>query len=540
MSNRYIGARYVPKFMGSHDPTTEYENLCVVDNGAGTSYISKQIVPAGTPLTDSTYWALYGASSGAIINLQNQIDAIDDKIDNIEEIVGTPELFGATGNGLVDDTAALQTALNNCTLLICNGNYLINSAIQVPRGRKIIGSGAIIIDDSTSPFNSIILLGDNKISGITFSNKYPSMDDVTSIIYGDNIKNVTIDHCRFDSITAGYCIRFDRSQNIDIRYNDIDHYSYCGIMLVNGCQYANIEYNRVYDGRFTGTSGNRYGISISGYFTIADKPSKYIKCNYNEIEDLTSYWEGIDSHSCENCEIIGNQITGVSRGIVLTSPTSPNLAQGSSIKNITVRDNAINTRGDSGNIASGITATVGTHGRNIIENLVIDNNNINITGNTGLHASVNAGIAIRTSSDNVTISNNKIVNQAPGIAVQDTARNTLIENNDISGGLTVQDASILLNGLVDAINMVIRNNYIHNVVRSLTGITTAISQLIKWENNNDGLLGSGLTYTTYCRASLSADTSALGLPGDFIPCDAASNPVVGWFCKSAGNWIPIQ
>lgn len=73
MVREYIGARYVPKFMGTYDATQVYEALCVVDNGLGTSYISKVPTPAGIPLTNTTYWAVYGASSGAIINLQNQI-----------------------------------------------------------------------------------------------------------------------------------------------------------------------------------------------------------------------------------------------------------------------------------------------------------------------------------------------------------------------------------------------------------------------------------------------------------------------------------
>ena len=74
---QYIGARYVPHFLD--DPwndTTEYEALDVVDNGMGTSYIAKKPVPAGTPLSDREFWFVYGSTSGAIINLQNQIDAI--------------------------------------------------------------------------------------------------------------------------------------------------------------------------------------------------------------------------------------------------------------------------------------------------------------------------------------------------------------------------------------------------------------------------------------------------------------------------------
>ena len=74
----YVGARYVPRFMGTYDPTQIYEALDIVDNGSGTSYISKIPTPAGTPLTNTDYWAVYGAASGAIINLQNQIDDMRD------------------------------------------------------------------------------------------------------------------------------------------------------------------------------------------------------------------------------------------------------------------------------------------------------------------------------------------------------------------------------------------------------------------------------------------------------------------------------
>lgn len=90
MVREYVGARYVPKFMGTFDATQSYEALCVVDNGLGTSYISKIPTPAGTSLTDTTYWAIYGAISGAIINLQNQIDNINNvEIPNLNTAIGS-------------------------------------------------------------------------------------------------------------------------------------------------------------------------------------------------------------------------------------------------------------------------------------------------------------------------------------------------------------------------------------------------------------------------------------------------------------------
>ena len=95
---QYIGARYVPRFTGLHDITQSYEALDVVDNGSGTSYIAKKPTPAGTPLTDTDYWFIYGSTNGAIINLQNQIDDMKDgtvpgslqnQIDKITDLIWT-------------------------------------------------------------------------------------------------------------------------------------------------------------------------------------------------------------------------------------------------------------------------------------------------------------------------------------------------------------------------------------------------------------------------------------------------------------------
>lgn len=112
---QYIGARYVPKFMGTYDATQSYEALCVVDNGMGTSYISTIPTPAGTPLTDTTHWAIYGASSGAIINLQNQINAIDTTI-------------GDSSSGMIKDINDLDASVNT-----------IETRLNMPRKFLLIG-----------------------------------------------------------------------------------------------------------------------------------------------------------------------------------------------------------------------------------------------------------------------------------------------------------------------------------------------------------------------------------------------------------------
>lgn len=110
----YIGARYVPRFMGTYDATQMYEALDVVDNGSGTSYIAKKTVPPGTPLTDTDYWFVYGASSGAIVQLQN------DMIQAQNDILG-----------LDSDVTALQDNAHREILVIGNSYVQQGCATQI-------------------------------------------------------------------------------------------------------------------------------------------------------------------------------------------------------------------------------------------------------------------------------------------------------------------------------------------------------------------------------------------------------------------------
>lgn len=129
----YIGARYVPRFMGTYDPTAAYEALDVVDNGTGTSYIARKIVPPGTSLTNTEYWFVYGASSGAIIQLQNDmiqaqndigalqgdvlninsdISDIETKLGVNRRVITISDSYGLVRGGQTPWTTAIQSLLN--------------------------------------------------------------------------------------------------------------------------------------------------------------------------------------------------------------------------------------------------------------------------------------------------------------------------------------------------------------------------------------------------------------------------------------------
>jgi glucan 1,3-beta-glucosidase len=67
---------------------------------------------------------------------------------------------GATGNGVTDDTKALQSAINSATaagkiVFFDAGTYKVTSTLQVPPGAKLVGEGYSVIMSSGSFFNDM-------------------------------------------------------------------------------------------------------------------------------------------------------------------------------------------------------------------------------------------------------------------------------------------------------------------------------------------------------------------------------------------------
>lgn len=76
----YIGARYVPLFMGTWDNTKTYEPLSIVQY-QGNSYTSRQYVPTGIAITNETYWAETG-------NFNAQVEAYRQEVLEFTDDVG--------------------------------------------------------------------------------------------------------------------------------------------------------------------------------------------------------------------------------------------------------------------------------------------------------------------------------------------------------------------------------------------------------------------------------------------------------------------
>ena len=120
--------------------------------------------------------------------------------------------FGAIGDGITDDTTAIQKAVSNCpSVLITQGTYKISQTINLPNDVTIEGSGGNLlgVGDIT-----IIKLGANNIvSNLTINGDPSKVSQVGILIEGNESQqdtdNSLLENVTFKSI-GGYGVKVER------------------------------------------------------------------------------------------------------------------------------------------------------------------------------------------------------------------------------------------------------------------------------------------------------------------------------------------
>ena len=268
---QYIGARYVPKFMGLYDATQAYEALCVVDNGMGTSYITKVPTPAGTPLTDTDYYAVYGASSGAIINLQNQIgdlndltttdqDSLVDAINEVDaDISALTNIVQKNNRNIVlftDSYGTTQGGVSPFTDIIEN-NYISSDDIF-----RVYAQGSVGIVPNTATPAGLIGFIQATIGSITDADEVTDVvivlgaNDIARANQIDNYFGALIAEVKTDFPHATIKVGFiGQSYNETVANHKIAVESYKKNTAIYGCEYLNNVEWIMYNGKFLQADG---------------------------------------------------------------------------------------------------------------------------------------------------------------------------------------------------------------------------------------------------------------------------------------------
>lgn len=223
-NNVYIGNRYVPLFDGDWVNNKTYEPLTIVTYG-NNSYTSKKPVPLNTPPTGQTsdpYWALTGNYNGQISAINQRIDDLVDGL-KYDSIYFDVRKFGAKGDGVTDDTAAINSAISyinshfakGAVLYFPGGVYKVTSTLQF-RYNGDLGGISIIGD---SQYSSIIeASGDFDL--ISYAGD-PTVPDYDGYLEGIRIENIYLKYYGGNSTKAAVDIRYANfvcMTNVRIRY----------------------------------------------------------------------------------------------------------------------------------------------------------------------------------------------------------------------------------------------------------------------------------------------------------------------------------
>ena len=458
-TRQYIGARYVTKvYENSLDPSSaeweanvNYEPLTMVTFNNG-SYLSKKTVPAsvGNPPSNPTYWTQTGFYNGQILALENEVDKLN--------MIGvTPQMYGAKADGVTDDTAAIQQALDENTTVYfpASDHPYIFTSLTVNEGNRLIGMGGVLklkdnfaSDDSKSYYPIWAIEDNTYIDGLIIDG---NAENNTHFTVCDNVvlsgKNSQLKNCVImNAPDSG--ITFSMAENAMICGNVIDGGTDNGIYVNSGeldamkhfvianniiCNFTNsaiackrqttkglIDGNYLHDCDFGVTME-----SVSPY-----PSSSQISITNNYMYNIRQF--GVYLRDGSDHVVAGNTIRGCNDYAFMLDncnnvTVSGNLFETSDVASTTTFKALMYVNGD--------TATP-TKGININGNTIKIHNNLNV-------------LCMRGNVDGVLLNDNTII--------YDSANTAVITYATSAGGYTPTNLSVIGNYVDDA------NSYNHNI-----------------------------------------------------------------------------
>jgi hypothetical protein len=284
---------------------------------------------------------------------QSGTGAIQRTVENkLKDTVSVKD-FGAVGNGVADDTAAIQAAINASTgVSFPPGNYKVGSQISVPANRALIGLGGTIVR-AASPVDlvPIQLSSANNVSitGLRFSVAAgTSTAQSGGFIVADTSHFFRVENCVFDGQIPG---AVGSKESLFSAVNTPS----CNNLLISGCQFRYIHGNGcgANDGVGNSVNGNNVSIVNNVFYNVVDTGvgnwtnarNVSIVGNVFNRDDYSTPYNGthIDVAGASYVTITGNEFNGNNfgvrvlsnlgyrnRGIVISSNAFANQVAGSS------------------------------------------------------------------------------------------------------------------------------------------------------------------------------------------------------------------
>jgi uncharacterized protein YlzI (FlbEa/FlbD family) len=357
--------------------------------------------------------------------------------------------FGAKGDGVTNDSAAIQNAINSLTkggtVLFPNGTYLISAAeikIKLP-GTTLSGSTNSIIKIPNGNFYIV----NNNVSVINL--KFIDCD--RQVLHFEDASNVLVSNCYFENIGSDFL-----SGKISNYHSPPIHLSQCKGATINKNKFYNIKSDNVI--RIDGP-GNEFSVSENDIDTTCFKGIVI-------GTDASNSKGSIDKNTLKNIGLTtsGNGVGTVAIYIGITS------------FEVNITNNYIDT-----GVENGIEGSAGLIAYNTVKN-------IGSQPHAGITTSSNYGISPYATK---LVTNNTIENsRRPGIKcwtkTLDVSNTVWSENNILDCGRDEENIGIYysVNG-IPVSNVEIKNNTVKTTKHPNKGIYLRVA-----EGNNIKISGN--------------------------------------------------
>lgn len=168
--SQYIGARYVPIFVGDWDITKTYEPLSIVLHN-GNSYTSVQSVPSGIDIEDTGFWAETGNYNAQVegyrkevLEYSEQIASATEKADSaLEQCLALEPKITANTNSIKAENARASAAekenADDVTAEVTRAKAAENAlGIRIDNIKTLSKRGIVIFGDSWTTYHDKVFM----------------------------------------------------------------------------------------------------------------------------------------------------------------------------------------------------------------------------------------------------------------------------------------------------------------------------------------------------------------------------------------------
>lgn len=448
--------------------------------------------------------------------------------------------FGAVGDGVTDDTAAIQaavTAAENGSLYFPAGTYLVNTAILLPSNVFIFGDGDQSVIKSTTLDNNGTYAGQNQFvasgkTNIQIQNLKFDTSEIT--VFTASIRCIYIYDCSYYSVnnctfvTCGAAVASLNSDNYTIENNtaiieSTDGAAHHDGVFDNwwGCSYFKIIGNSV-----IGNSIARYAYLVTGVTSsLTAAKCSYFDISNNSAKDIKyiGIWSQGNLGTNTNFTISNNRIQTVNEffGIRISDSAY-----------FTLNSNVIDTT-----YYSGITfttesgTTYGAQYGSVVGNVVSNSNTGLAAGGTG------AAINITNTSSNIHLESTIITGTThtyPVILGASTANNYVGSGQYAAG----TSSPYPYNGGA-ATNILLNGSYTPTLT-NVSNVTSSTPTQCLWTRNGNYVTVTGQIDVTPTANTLTKVGISLPIASNFtslIDCSGvcATNVAAGFVIGDATN-----